>query len=95
MSKFKMEGTCVLKEAIKKGDIHYSPQTEAEVGEEFKYVRKYSKFQKDNNETSEEDVPDRVFLYKGEKKFLQTNDYAFDCIFEVDEGVVWKDGERV
>jgi len=90
-----MEGTCVLKEAILEGEFHYSPLTKAEAGEKFRYVRKYSKFQKDNGETTDKDVPDRVLLYKGKKKFLETNDYILDVQFEVDDGVVWKDGERV
>jgi hypothetical protein len=93
-NKFKMKGTCVLKEDIVKGEFHYSPWTESKKGSVFEYVRKYSKHQKDNNECSKKDVPDRVILYSiskegKNKKFLETNDYILDVKFSVDIGFIW------
>lgn len=59
-NKFKMKGTCVLKEDIIKGEFHYSPWTESKKDSIFEYVRKYSKCQKANNECSKKDVLDSV-----------------------------------
>jgi hypothetical protein len=93
-NKFKMKGTCVLKRDMLQGEFHYEPFAEGKKGDVFEYVRKYSKFQKKFNECSEEDVPDRVFLYKVSKNkkkemFLETNDYILDAMFEVDCGNIW------
>ena len=91
---FKMKGTCVLKEDIIEGEFHYSPWTESEKGTIFEYVRKYSKYQKKNDECSENDVPDRVILYSipkdgKKKKFIEINDYILDAQFMVDSGCIW------
>ena len=87
---FKKVGICVVKKAIEKGTIHYTPNTVTTLGDEYIYMRKYSKFQKKEKKKSPYDevwktvVPDRVLVfYKNGDLLYETNDVALEYYFTI------------